>query len=128
MNDQRDFEVILNSRFPLVAVETHEETRLITMVERVANIRSHALFVWSLTDGLRRRNHSDLNAVRGATPQTQDLEGCLRHIYATPQNGIYVLLARIFTTLYFAFFILLPFVSKADGNGPVPDRVTYHAH
>ena len=64
MNDQRDFEVILNSRFPLVAVETHEETRLITMVERVANIRSHALFVWSLTDGLRRRNHADLNAVR----------------------------------------------------------------
>jgi ubiquinol-cytochrome c reductase cytochrome b subunit len=45
-----------------------------------------------------------------------------------PADGIYVLLARIFTTLYFAFFILLPFVSKADGNGPVPDRVTYHAH
>ena len=92
MNDQRDFEVILNSRFPLVAVETHEEMRLITMVERVANIRSHALFVWSLTDGLRRRNHTDLNAVRGAIPQTLDLEGCLRHVYATPQNGIYMLL------------------------------------
>ncbi len=45
-----------------------------------------------------------------------------------PADGIYVLLARIFTTLYFLFFILLPFVSKADGNGPVPDRVTYHAH
>ena len=45
-----------------------------------------------------------------------------------PADGIYVLLARIFTTLYFAFFILLPFVSKADGNGPVPDRVTYNAH
>jgi ubiquinol-cytochrome c reductase cytochrome b subunit len=45
-----------------------------------------------------------------------------------PADGIYVLLARIFTALYFAFFILLPFVSKADGNGPVPDRVTYHAH
>ena len=45
-----------------------------------------------------------------------------------PADGIYVLLARIFTSLYFAFFILLPFVSKADGNGPVPDRVTYHAH
>lgn len=92
MNDQRDFEVILNSRFPIVAVETHEETRLVAMAERVANIRSHALFTWTLTDGLRRRNHADLNAVRGAIPQTQDLEGCLRHIYATPQNGIYVLL------------------------------------
>ncbi len=45
-----------------------------------------------------------------------------------PADGIYVLLARIFTVVYFGFFILLPFVSKADGNGPVPDRVTYHAH
>jgi ubiquinol-cytochrome c reductase cytochrome b subunit len=45
-----------------------------------------------------------------------------------PADGIYVMLARIFTVLYFAFFILLPFVSKADGNGPVPDRVTYNAH
>jgi SpoVK/Ycf46/Vps4 family AAA+-type ATPase len=92
MNDQRDFEVIINSRFPLVAVETHEETRLVAMVERVANIRSHALFVWTLTDGLRRRNHADMSAVRGAIPQTQELEDCLRHVYATPQNGIYMLL------------------------------------
>jgi ubiquinol-cytochrome c reductase cytochrome b subunit len=45
-----------------------------------------------------------------------------------PADPIYVLLARICTALYFAFFILLPFVSKADGNGPVPERVTYHAH
>jgi len=45
-----------------------------------------------------------------------------------PADGIYVLLARIFTVLYFAFYILLPFVSKADGNGPVPERVTYPAH
>jgi ubiquinol-cytochrome c reductase cytochrome b subunit len=45
-----------------------------------------------------------------------------------PADGIYVLLARIFTALYFGFFILLPFVSKVDGNGPVPERVTYHAH
>jgi ubiquinol-cytochrome c reductase cytochrome b subunit len=45
-----------------------------------------------------------------------------------PADGIYVLLARIFTTLYFGFFIALFFVSKYDGNGPVPDRVTYNAH
>jgi len=45
-----------------------------------------------------------------------------------PAEGLYVMLARIFTALYFAFYILLPFVSKADGNGPVPERVTYHAH
>jgi ubiquinol-cytochrome c reductase cytochrome b subunit len=45
-----------------------------------------------------------------------------------PAEGLYVMLARIFTGLYFAFFILLPFVSKADGNGPVPERVIYHVH
>jgi ubiquinol-cytochrome c reductase cytochrome b subunit len=45
-----------------------------------------------------------------------------------PADGIYVLLARIFTVLYFGFFIALFFVSKWDGNGPVPDRVTYNAH
>jgi ubiquinol-cytochrome c reductase cytochrome b subunit len=46
-----------------------------------------------------------------------------------PADGIYVLLARIFTALYFGFFFLLPFVSKADGHAkPAPDRVTYHAH
>jgi ubiquinol-cytochrome c reductase cytochrome b subunit len=45
-----------------------------------------------------------------------------------PAEGLYVMLARIFTVLYFAFFVLLYFVSKADGSGPVPERVTYHAH
>ncbi|HEX6397226.1 MAG TPA: cytochrome bc complex cytochrome b subunit, partial [Steroidobacteraceae bacterium] len=45
-----------------------------------------------------------------------------------PADGIYVLLARIFTVLYFGFFVALFFVSKWDGNGPVPDRVTYDAH
>jgi ubiquinol-cytochrome c reductase cytochrome b subunit len=45
-----------------------------------------------------------------------------------PADGLYVLLARIFTVLYFLFFLVLPIVSKIDGNGPVPERVTYHAH
>ena len=34
-------------------------------------------------------------------------------------------LARIFSVLYFAFFILMPFYTKWDKTKPVPDRVTY---
>ncbi|MGB5671810.1 MAG: cytochrome b N-terminal domain-containing protein [Sedimenticolaceae bacterium] len=34
------------------------------------------------------------------------------------------LLAQIFTTLYFAFFLLMPFYSKMDKTKPVPERVT----
>ena len=35
------------------------------------------------------------------------------------------LLARIFSVLYFSFFIFMPFYSKLDKTKPVPDRVTY---
>ena len=34
------------------------------------------------------------------------------------------LLAQIFTTLYFAFFLLMPFYSRMDKTKPVPERVT----
>jgi len=45
-----------------------------------------------------------------------------------PAVGIYPLLARIFTVLYFAFFLLMPWYSRIDSVKPVPKRVTYHAH
>jgi ubiquinol-cytochrome c reductase cytochrome b subunit len=30
--------------------------------------------------------------------------------------------------VYFAFFFLMPWYTKADQTKPVPERVTYHAH
>jgi ubiquinol-cytochrome c reductase cytochrome b subunit len=44
-----------------------------------------------------------------------------------PPSGIYPLLARICTGLYFAFFLLMPLYTKIDSVKPVPDRVTWHA-
>ena len=38
----------------------------------------------------------------------------------------YVVLARIFTLFYFAFFILMPWYSRWDRTRPTPDRVTFH--
>ena len=40
----------------------------------------------------------------------------------------FTLAARIFTAVYFAFFILMPWYTKIDTTKPVPERVTYHAH
>ncbi len=37
-------------------------------------------------------------------------------------------LSRLFSVLYFLFFILMPWYTKADKTKPVPERVTYHAH
>jgi ubiquinol-cytochrome c reductase cytochrome b subunit len=36
-----------------------------------------------------------------------------------------MLVARIFTVIYFAFFILMPWYSAKDKTKPVPDRVTF---
>jgi ubiquinol-cytochrome c reductase cytochrome b subunit len=52
----------------------------------------------------------------------------LMYLGLQPAEGLYVLLARIFTAGYFAFFFLMPFYTRIDPVRPVPDRVTYDAH
>ena len=44
-----------------------------------------------------------------------------------PPSGIYPLLAKICTSLYFAFFVFMPWYSALDKVKPVPERVTGHA-
>jgi ubiquinol-cytochrome c reductase cytochrome b subunit len=43
-----------------------------------------------------------------------------------PAEGVYVTLARIFSVLYFAFFLLMPIYTAKDKTKPVPERVVYH--
>ncbi|MDJ0907774.1 MAG: cytochrome bc complex cytochrome b subunit [Woeseiaceae bacterium] len=44
-----------------------------------------------------------------------------------PAEGIYVTMTRVFTVLYFAYFVLMPYYSAVDKTKPVPDRVVYNA-
>jgi ubiquinol-cytochrome c reductase cytochrome b subunit len=44
-----------------------------------------------------------------------------------PATDLYTLLARIFTVLYFAFFLLMPWYTKIETCRPAPSRVTFHA-
>ena len=43
-----------------------------------------------------------------------------------PADGPYVLAARIFAVIYFAFFLLMPYYTAIDKTKPVPERVVYH--
>ncbi|HET6630808.1 MAG TPA: cytochrome bc complex cytochrome b subunit [Woeseiaceae bacterium] len=43
-----------------------------------------------------------------------------------PATSLYVSLARIFSVIYFAFFLLMPYYTAIDKTRPVPDRVVYH--
>jgi ubiquinol-cytochrome c reductase cytochrome b subunit len=52
----------------------------------------------------------------------------LGYLGLKPVTPEYTIAARIFTALYFLFFITLPFYTRNEKTKPVPERVTYHAH
>jgi hypothetical protein len=86
MNDLKDLLLLLKSRFPIVLVESHEEPRVLGLLEKITNLENLPLYTWSVTAGLRRRMRTEFVA------ETSDLTLALRHIEKTVQNGVYVLL------------------------------------
>ena len=49
----------------------------------------------------------------------------LGYLGTQPAIGVYILMTRVFTVIYFAFFILMPIYTKIDKDKPVPERVTF---
>ncbi|MBC7780924.1 MAG: AAA family ATPase [Proteobacteria bacterium] len=85
MHDVKDLSIILESRFPLITIQTTEEDRMLGVIEQSANLLGWAAFVWTVVEGLKRTNRSD--RITG----THNLVDALRHIDKTPQNGVYTL-------------------------------------
>jgi len=52
----------------------------------------------------------------------------LGYLGVQPATPVYTNAARFFSVIYFAFFLLMPWYTRADRTKPVPERVTYHAH
>jgi ubiquinol-cytochrome c reductase cytochrome b subunit len=48
----------------------------------------------------------------------------LGYLGLQPATGVYTVLSRVFTILYFTFFVLMPFYSRMEKTKPVPTRVT----
>jgi SpoVK/Ycf46/Vps4 family AAA+-type ATPase len=84
VNDQRDLEVVIASRFPIIAIESQEESRVLQLLQRIARASSQVLLVWSAAEGLRGGLSADA--------QSLDPTQALRHIDSTGLAGIYVLL------------------------------------
>jgi len=87
MGDLADLELVLRSRVPVVIVETHEENRAVDLFKRLAIPLNMPVFLWTVTEGLRR---VDLDY--GAQTGTAEPTAVLRHIKATPIDGVYLLL------------------------------------
>jgi ubiquinol-cytochrome c reductase cytochrome b subunit len=50
----------------------------------------------------------------------------LGYLGLMPAEGVYVFWARVFTIIYFAYFVLMPWYTSFERTRPVPERVTYH--
>jgi ATP-dependent 26S proteasome regulatory subunit len=86
VNDTRELEGLLAAKMPVVAVESHEEAKVLQMFERFAALNGRKLWKWSVTTGLKR-----MNAAEGAFNTTR-IEDALRHIEKSPENAIYLFL------------------------------------
>ena len=62
-NDLHDLALILDSRVPILAIESYEEPRVLEMLTGLAVHRTLPLFTWSITEGLNRLGF-------GAEPET----------------------------------------------------------
>ena len=91
MDNQRDLELILRSRVPIVVIETQDESRLINLLTAIAIARASEeylpLFRWTVTDGLQRLDISLEPQLHNSDPAE-----VLKHIRAVSKPGIYVLL------------------------------------
>jgi SpoVK/Ycf46/Vps4 family AAA+-type ATPase len=85
-SEQDDLRQLLESRFPILIVETAEERRFLQMIESVATLADVPLFTWSVVQGMRRAPRGD------RILETRELVAALWHLLKTPQNGWFVFL------------------------------------
>jgi len=91
MDNRHDLNVILNSRVPIVLVESADETRildlLMDLVRGAFGGQYRPLFRWSVTEGLRRIDIEMQAQVHNSEPVN-----VLKHIRSVESPAIYVLL------------------------------------
>ena len=86
MKDEHDLELLIASRFPIIAIETHEEQRAIELLTRCASRRKLPVYTWSLTTGWKASH------MQAPLAPTQDPPAALRHVSQVRQPGVYALL------------------------------------
>jgi SpoVK/Ycf46/Vps4 family AAA+-type ATPase len=91
LDRQRDLELVLRSRIPVVVIETRDERRMLDLLRTItvssAGDAYLPLFRWTVTDGLQRLDIELEPQLHNADPPD-----VLRHIRAVSKPGIYVLL------------------------------------
>ncbi|MDA0788559.1 MAG: AAA family ATPase [Proteobacteria bacterium] len=88
MKDLNDLGLLLDSKVPILVIESYEEPRVLEMITRLAVNRASPLFTWSATEGLHRLGFGeDVGEGDHSTAPGTVLE----LIKQAKQPGIYVL-------------------------------------
>ncbi|HSC74661.1 MAG TPA: AAA family ATPase [Pseudomonadales bacterium] len=88
MQDAHDLGLIIDSRVPLILIQSHEETRVLDVLMQVSNIRTLPMQVWTMTDGLRPMGFS---MAEPDGDQLLELEAALLSIKRMRGKGLFVL-------------------------------------
>ncbi|OZG70844.1 ATPase [Hahella sp. CCB-MM4] len=88
MPEVHDLGLMIDSRIPLIAIQSHEETRTLDTLTRLAIKRGLPLFQWTMTDGLRRLGFG-LELM--PEDKLQDPTKVLEHIKRASTASIFVL-------------------------------------
>lgn len=88
MQDRHDLGLIIDSRVPIIVLESHEEPQAVDMLVRLAKERDKPLFIWTITDGLRR---SGIGLQLEDSAKHKDAEELLSYIKNRAEPGFYVL-------------------------------------
>ncbi len=87
-NDLKDLGLLLDSKVPILVIESYEEPRVLEMITRLAVKRATPLYAWSITEGLNRLGFGNrLNP----GDNSQDATEVLGFIKAADEPAIYVL-------------------------------------
>ena len=91
-----ELDVLIRARYPLVATNTHEESRFRRVMSAVAGLKTHkdkdkGLYLWSRTTGLKQTVGKEVKGKEEVLiPDTADPIGVLEYI-AKQQKGLFVL-------------------------------------
>ncbi|MDG2072769.1 MAG: ATPase, partial [Pseudomonadales bacterium] len=86
--DLNDLSFLLDSKVPILVIESFEEPRVLEMITRLAVNRTLPLFTWSATEGLNRLGFGER---ANDNQDTQDPGNVLNIIKDASEPGIYVL-------------------------------------
>ncbi len=85
-NQLNELKILIESRIPLIQIETNEELRLLKYLEETAKEKKWDLYTWTVTFGLKKISE------QAAVGKTSSLKDALQFIKNTPKLGIFILL------------------------------------